>query len=99
MRNHPIGGAKTVWYRLIISQQDFTDFNECKIVLTQCIESLLYLIESGDKTTQKSTGLEHCAHLRDIVIWIRHIEEERVRVNFVEALLNIAQFEIHARIE
>src|ERR1700752_1488472 len=99
MCDHAIGRAKTVWYSLVISQQNFTDFDKRKVGLAQCIESLFHLIESGNETTQETSRFERGAYLCDVVVRIRHIEEEGVHVSFVEAPLNIGQFEVHAGIE
>jgi len=96
MRDHAICRAQTVWNRLVISQQDLTDFNERKIVLAHGVESLFHLVESGNETTQEPARFEGGAYLRNVVIRIRHIEEERVRISFVKALSDVAQFEIHA---
>src|SRR5690349_10477782 len=65
----------------------------------QGIQSLFYLVESWAECAEESAGLESSTHLFDIVVWILYVEEERVRLSFVETFLDVAQFEIHARSE
>ncbi len=97
MRDHAVGGTQARGLGFVVSQQNFTHFDKCKIILAQGLQDFLHLIEGRHQATEESAGLERRADLRDVVVRIRHVEEERVGVGFVEALRDVAQFEVDAR--
>lgn len=97
MRDHAVGGTQARGFGFEIAQQNFAHFYEGEIILPQRLQHFFHLVERRHETAQESAGLERRADLRNIVVWIRHVEEERVGVGFVEALRNVAQFEVYAR--
>ena len=96
MRDHPVRGAEAGRFRFVIAQQKLADFNESKFRLSQSLQCFFHLVERRDQAAQNTARFERGAHLCHVVIRIRHIEEEGVHVDFVEALLDVAQLEVHA---
>lgn len=97
MGDHAVGGADAVRLGLEESQQDLTDFDEGVIILTQSDQRFFHLVKGRDQAAQKPTGFEGIAHLSCKVIRIGDIEEEGVRVGFIESILDVAQLEVDAR--
>ncbi len=99
MRDHAVCRADTSGFGFVVTQEDFADFDKCEFLFSQGNQRPFDLIESGNQGAEESAGPDGSADLRDVIIRIRHIEEEGVCVGFIEPLLNVAQFEGHARSE
>lgn len=97
MRDHAVCWTQARGFGFEIAQQNFAHFYEGEIILPQRLQHFFHLVERRHETAQESAGLERRADLGDVVVRIRHVEEERVGVGFIEALRDVAQFEVYAR--
>ena len=87
---HAIGGAQAAVVRLVIAQHNLAHIHKAEVIATQGAQHRRDLVGGRQDAAEIDAHLEGGAHLCDIIVGIRHIQEERLDFAFVKSLQNIA---------
>ena len=85
-----VGGAQAGRFGFVITYQVLADFDKGKPLASQRNQQLLHLVDRRQQAANKSAGFKRSTHLRDVIEWIRQVEEKSIAVCFVTALLKVA---------